>query len=569
MSNTKMKKDLVMKRGNATVKKLTVQVIQGALLAMMSGTVVAQVAPDAGVLLQENLPAPAMPAPAPALPGAAGVPSGQEVPGGRKIQLQSVDVDEVAGIDHAQLLKATGLDQVQGQEYDLAGLRALANSVTAYLQGKGLSLARAWLPEQTLDDGKLRIRILPGQYGGVTVTGTDRALTENAQKWLSGIHHGDQIRQDKLHRSLLLLSELSGVKAGGVLKPGGATGEADLEVAVERQKSFKATVGADNYGNRYAGRNRVSASVEGSPGLVLGDYLSATALRSSLGMWQAGANYSLPVGYDGWRLQTQLSRSSYELGNDFASLGAYGTADTVLAGVSYPLVMAQRTNVKLSASWMWRRLEDVKAAAGSRDGKHTRGTVVSLSANHQDSTGVTWGTLGWNAGKLSLGDVQARGDALTAQSAGTYHKFNLDLGRLQRVSQSLNLYGRLSGQWANKNLDSSDKFVLGGANGVRAWPSGEAVGDTGWLGQIELRYQINEQWQPYVFADAGVIKVNRQPWRVVNNRYYIAGKGLGVRFTAAGLKVDVAVARRHGDKAPESEPRADKTRVWVNATYQF
>jgi len=38
------------------------------------------------------------------------------------------------------------------------------------------------------------------------------------------------------------------------------------------------------------------------------------------------------------------------------------------------------------------------------------------------------------------------------------------------------VYGRVSAQWASKNLDSSQKFGLGGPNGVRAYPSGEGYG---------------------------------------------------------------------------------------------
>jgi len=43
---------------------------------------------------------------------------------------------------------------------------------------------------------------------------------------------------------------------------------------------------------------------------------------------------------------------------------------------------------------------------------------------------------------------------------------------------------------ASRNLTSAEKFSLGGATGVRAYPSGEALGDTGYVFQGELRYII-------------------------------------------------------------------------------
>jgi len=81
-------------------------------------------------------------------------------------------------------------------------------------------------------------------------------------------------------------------------------------------------------------------------------------------------------------------------------------------------------------------------------------------------------------------------DAATARTAGQFSKLNVDLARIQSLSEGLDLYGRISAQWASKNLDSSQKFGLGGCNGVRAYPSGEGYGDSGALAQIELRYAM-------------------------------------------------------------------------------
>ena len=123
-------------------------------------------------------------------------------------------------------------------------------------------------------------------------------------------------------------------------------------------------------------------------------------------------------------------------------------------------------------------------------------------------------------------------------------------------------------QWAGKNLDSSEKFVLGGASGVRAWPSGEATGDEGWLAQAELRYQAG--WaQPYVFMDAGTVRINKNPWTSAANRRHIAGAGFGLRADNGPWHLDTALAWRTSGGQPTTEPNASRPTVWVSVSYRF
>lgn len=65
-----------------------------------------------------------------------------------------------------------------------------------------------------------------------------------------------------------------------------------------------------------------------------------------------------------------------------------------------------------------------------------------------------------------------------------------------------------------KNLDSSEKFFLGGAHGVRACPLGRAAGDEGALATLELRCALT-QWLDampslVLFADQGYVDINKR-----------------------------------------------------------
>ena len=69
---------------------------------------------------------------------------------------------------------------------------------------------------------------------------------------------------------------------------------------------------------------------------------------------------------------------------------------------------------------------------------------------------------------------------------------------------------RLSGQWAGKNLDSSEKYSLGGPQAARAYASGAAGTDDGLLATAEVSRFL---WgvRAKVFVDAASGRVAHKP----------------------------------------------------------
>ena len=56
------------------------------------------------------------------------------------------------------------------------------------------------------------------------------------------------------------------------------------------------------------------------------------------------------------------------------------------------------------------------------------------------------------------------------------------------LGHTVNLHINLHSQLASKDLDGSEQFSLGGADGIRAYPQGEASGSSGYQATAELRY---------------------------------------------------------------------------------
>lgn len=527
----------------------------------------AQQQPDAGRVLQENA-TPQLSAPR-ASPGLKiETPSQPVTPGGTQVVLQDVTLSGNTIFSQSDLLAALG--EVKGKSYDFAGLNALARRITSYYQAAGYPFARAFLPQQDVSKGQLRIQVVEGRYGKITAHG-DPAFTGSAQRFLSHLEASGVIETRALERVTLLLDDQPGIRTVPVVRPGQEVGSGDLLVEVQRDHRYSGEVGLDNHGNRFTGRNRVHLNANADSPFMLGDQIALQTLYTDERMWFGSLAYHMPLGSSGLRGRVAYTHSFYTLAGDFGSLDASGTADVTGIGLSYPIIRSQQRNLVLAASFEHKQLKDRQGATGTSSSKTSSGIPIALSFDVRDQlyrAGITYGALSWTRGSANLDDTLASTDQNTAHTSGSFNKFNLDLARIQSLAEHVDLYGRVSAQWTGKNLDSSEKFGLGGINGVRAYPSGEGFGDDGWLAQVELRY-ASGPYTPFVFYDTGRVKINHTPWTEGDNHRSVAGGGAGLRYTRGPWSGAMTLAWRSKGGAPRSDTQDHVPVAWGSVQYRF
>ncbi|WP_294637722.1 ShlB/FhaC/HecB family hemolysin secretion/activation protein [uncultured Aquabacterium sp.] len=534
----------------------------------------AQVAPDAGQVLREQA-APSLQLPRPAKGvQIVSVPNLSTLPGGATVQIQSVRFAGNTVLDSARLNAALG--DIAGRTFDLAGLRELADHVTETYNKAGYPFARAYLPVQDLAAGVLVIEVIEGRYGRITVQG-DEPLRAQAEKFTAGLKAGMPIESAALERAMLILQDQPGLDVTPVVRPGQTFGTGDLDVEVRRTKSVRGDLGYDNQGSRYTGEHRLRASVTVDSPFAVGDQIQINGIRTSEDLWLGSLGYSLPLGANGWRGQVGYAHTSYELGKEFASARASGTAKVTTLGASYPWLRSQAVNLTLGITLQHKDLEDRQGAAGTQTSKRSDVLPVSLQFDRRDGFGgggVSYGSLAYTTGQLHLRGSLKDADASSGvQANGRFDKWNLDAARVQATSLAgVTLFGRVSAQWASKNLDSSERFGLGGANGIRAYPTGESFGDKGWLAQIEMRYAMGP-FAPYAFYDAGSIRVNADVSSLVSpplsNGRSLAGAGLGSRYQRGAWSADLALAWRTRGGSPTATSSDRQPQVWLTMSYRY
>lgn len=516
--------------------------------------------------------------------------------GGTKVLVKVIRFsggEALAGVDELQVQVADAI----GRELGYAELQQLADRITQYLRNKGYMLARAYLPRQDVTAGTIEIAIVEGRIqgdaGGIDIRGNNLRIAEDRLRDVAegAIHPGEPAQQARLERGVLLINDLPGMSARSSLEKGDEAGSSKLVVQVDEGPLLGGSAWLDNYGNRFTGQMRANAQLNLNDPLHIGDQLNFI-LTHAAGLDLAHIGYSLPVGSSGLRVSGAFSYLDYQVGKELASLDAKGSARTATLNASYPIIRTRDFNLWGGLAYDHNALEDETLGVKVHD-KRLNSTTASLNASRQDrwgGGGITSLAVSLTRGDLDLSGVAVdlAADRLTARTDGNFTKANYSLARLQKLTDRFALFGAVNGQLTSDNLDSSEKFILGGPSGVRAYPVGEASADEGWVLNLELRYDLPVlsslgNLQLVGFVDSGRVKLHESQWTgsVTNagndNSYGLSGAGLGLNLTkTASHAIRVAWAQTLGDNpgrsattGNDSDGKSRSSRFWLQGLIWF
>lgn len=490
-----------------------------------------------------------------------------------------------------------------GKELDFAGLEQLARAVTEFLRGRGWFLAEAYLPKQDVTDGHIEIVIRPGRLDGKTGRGMPyrimpggKLATRIAAERLDAIaaaqlRPGGAAHEGDMERALLLMNDLPGLSAKARLEPGAEAGSTRVLVDVEEGPLLAGNAGIDNYGNRDTGSAQLNVAAQLNDPTGSGDQASVL-LTHAQGLDLARLAYVVPLGADGLKLGAVATAMDYRiLRGTGQAAGLKGASQTAGLSLAYPFVRSRSRNLHGSVGYQRKALKDDSAAGLLKD-KRIGVWNAGAAGDALDGFGgggLTSWNLAWSGGRVDLARVAAdqAADAAGYATQGRYDKLGYGAARVQKLPESFTLFASFAGQSAGKNLDSSEKFMLGGPLGVRAYPGSEGSGDAGWLANLELRFDLPGatdlgQFQLVGYYDTGRVKLHDDARGIAiatatgQNAYALSGWGLGVNLTKTGSHaLRLGWASKRGDNPGRSaagldaDSRADKSRVWLQGTLWF
>lgn len=464
------------------------------------------------------------------------------------------------------------------REITATELSVISLALRRRYEERGFGLAGVGFPTQDLAQGVLQVAIVEPRIVRVTVDSPDKPPIPpqrvNRVLERNGIGKDTPLDVLALDRAMYTMNDWPGVAAKATLLPTGDEGQYAVAVQTEARRGWDASVDADNYGSEVSGRNRIGTLLRWNNPTGSGDNLDLRAsVSSGKGTVVGRLGYEIPLGASPWRLGAGISRVEYELGQDFAGAGAVGSANVADVSLSYPFIRSRERNLVGRGALTSKKLVD---EFGDTTEKKVRGAEFGLSFENRDAFaggGFTGGNLSLQFGKLDIESAYYRdydaglGDRATQ---GSFRKLGLQVNRLQAVVPRVSLFVGVVAQLASKNLDNAEKMTIGGARGVRAYPSAEGSSDEAAVLNTELRLWVDPQWTGFVFYDAGHGKRAKRPDdNAGDNTLSLHGAGLGVQYTNPELFVLKAAVARRGDEPVTSEADNKRTRFLVELQHAF
>ena len=495
--------------------------VDGVLLCLFAGTAFAQQVPSTaqpGTIEREQRQRPPQARSTSPLPGVTVKEEAQQAPPGADtttFTLQSLAVDGNSVLSDDDLLAAYRSEI--GRTVSVQRVYDIAAGMTAKYRDAGYVLSSVVVPAQSITDGRVTLSAVEGYLSDVKVEGDTGRRSGMLEEMRQQLTSERPLRLATLERNLLLLNDLPGTTAQGVLKRSAtAAGGSDLTIRLAKQVvGFDA--GVNNRGSEVQGPTRYEAGLALNSifGLFSETQIRFLAADPTSELKYGFISHTERLSADGLdlRLYGSKSRSDPQLGVDYQDYNLETNTDEFGGELRFPIIRSRAQNLYVRTALTY---HDGKTdAAPGFESEQTRDTIsaarIGLTYDRVDGwNGVNIADFEFSQGLALFGASRANDPQLSRDGGRPdFTKTTLYLARLQSLGRGWSLLLAASGQYAFNNLLAPEEFAFGGEIFGRAYDSSEIVGDSGVAGKLELRYTFDALGRggltAYGFYDAGKV----------------------------------------------------------------
>jgi hemolysin activation/secretion protein len=402
-----------------------------------------------------------------------------------------------------------------GQALGIQEVEHLLTEVTQAYLAAGYVTTRAYIPDQDLSTGVLRVLVVEGRIAKIEGTGLRGNIFPAGA--------GSLLNLRALEQGIDNLNRMPSHQATLDLAPGAQPGDTVVVVRDQRTRPWHASFSADNTGSRDTGREQISATVSADDLLGFGETASVTHRRAF--PYHAGRKASestsgslnVPWGFESFTLGA--SSSSYAMTFPAPSgleLPFDGTSKSLFLRTDRVLYRGQTSRLNANATLTYKQSRNFLA--------HTPITSSSRDASLLD-LGLSY-SKPWAGGFATLDAGLSRGLAVFGAASDpkglpdfaphaefTAVKLGGSWSRSFKVrGLQLNYSSSLTSQWTNRVLYGADQLTVGGLYAVRGFDRTNLAGDKGyvWRNDVSTTFKIPlggparvVSIRPYVGLDHG------------------------------------------------------------------
>lgn len=502
------------------------------------------------------------------LPGKSAEPAKPAAPADtRCFQIDDIELKGADSLSEGE--KAGLLKPYIGQCLGVPQLNELLKVITDRYIEKGLVTSRAYLPQQDLSGGHLKVLVVEGRLEGLKGA-ENSGLSERELAMAFPGKSGELVNLREIEQMVDQLNRLPSNQAKMELAPGKNVGGSEVLVTNTPQKPWRAGLSRSNEGQRSTGEQQWGTTFDWDSPLGLADQLSLRGGHDAMTDHQhtssnAMLSYSVPWGW--WNFSYTYSQSEYrsQIAANGYNFKQTGDSENHQLHAERVIQRDSVSKTSLSGGLSYLRsnnfIEDSKlrlssnriseAQLGFNHGRRIGGAFVNFDAGVQQGIGVF--------------DAQGSHDPGPGEPDARYRKYTATLSYLQPFKlwgESLSFSSLMTGQRSEDVLFSPQRTSLGGLSSIRGYKDQSLSGDSGGYWRNDLRWTrpVDVEWLRPVFAeygtslgyDQGVIRRDRyngdQHGRMSSNSLELFARGQHVAAT-----VTFAHSLERPDALPERE----------------
>lgn len=412
----------------------------------------------------------------------------------RAIKFEGVDVPAVVADAARPFIARTASRAV---------LDELTAAMTAAYEQSNVALFTIVVPEQSFENGVIRVLVAEGHIESVALAGE---IEGKSHKLVTAF--AERLTAEKpttrrtLERQLSLIRDIPGLKTTPSFSYGSQQGAVQLNLALDYQRPTF-TAGFSNRSSRFVDDGQFTAQGKAYRLLRDGDFTSlqlAASVNFEDSLY-AGLQHTTPLGDGGARADVGAAVLRSRPNGTVIE----GDAQLYAAGVSYPVIRSYKENLSVRAGFDI--VNSDNAAFGSLIATE-RTRAAGLSAVYSHSSESRSAKFTANV-KRGLPVLNARVSDPIGEAE--YFKARLDASIIQGVSDEIRITLNSAVQWAEENLPANERFSVGGAKFGRAFSNGLISANRG------AAVLIEPAWRPvdggdfarselYAFADYAYVE---------------------------------------------------------------
>ena len=396
------------------------------------------------------------------------------------------------------------------------------------LQEKGYVFAQVEFPTKIWSTGIFLAKVDCGQLGDITVKNQKHFSAKQIVRALE--NQDGRFNYAKIHSDLFDLNTRPDLKLQTSLKPVNQGGRRviNAEIEVEDKIPIHGAIELSNSAAKDARNDwRVRSTLQHLNITKHNDSLTLdwlTTGRIGEDMNAISASYFLPINdelslnvYGGWN-QSFTNDVLPEI--SARGRGAYGGVQ-----LSYIFYETLRDRFQLSLGWFYQRLNNYQDINGMRyDNGDITLSMPTITLGYTQKVfdnyhGRNFASITLQQNRAGTFGASSKSDFIAASAVdGDFTLAKIQLARFQRLFEGKDapgkwtLFVKADAQIASDRMPSATRDYVGGRNSVRGYEESELNGDHSFVGTLELRTPLIENFIPGLKKDPQYLKDNPEHW---------------------------------------------------------